>query len=164
MVRLGPWRRAAEAVFDQKPVWIDPGARDLGVRMIRLPLRDRVLLRPIEFKHSDSVRCWHRASQGRGSGGGSWGRRLRRKIPWMMPDDSAPGQSVNPGQTFWVEDGPETGKIAPMSVKVGDVVDFGFRDVFPVKHEGEELLMVWQKNIYGLSGGDILEAQSAAID
>ncbi len=127
------------------------------------PLRDRVLLRPIEFKHSILFVAGIELRKGEVVAVGP-GRRLKRKIPWMMPDDAAPGQSVNPGQTFWVEDGPETGKIAPMSVKVGDVVDFGFRDVFPVKHEGEELLMVWQKNIYGLSGGDLLEAESAAID
>ena len=127
------------------------------------PLRDRVLLRPIKFKHSILFVAGIELRKGEVVAVGP-GRRLKRKIPWMMPSDAAEGQSVNPGQTFWVEDGPETGKIAPMSVKVGDVVDYGFRDVFPVRYEGEELLMVWQKNIYGLSGGDLLEAQSAAID
>ena len=75
---------------------------------------------------------------------------------------------MQPSQTYWVEDGPETEKIAPMSVKVGDVVEYGFRDVFEFPWEGEKLLMVWQKNIYGVTDArtdsGILEPVSAPID
>lgn len=134
--------------------------------MIR-PLRDRVLVRPIEYKHSMLFVAGVELRKGEVVAVGP-GRRLRRRIPWMMPSDGTPGQSVNPGQTFYVEDGEESGKIAPMSVKVGDVVEYGFRDCFPVEYGGERLLMIWSKNIYGTTSArsdeGILEAASAAID
>lgn len=151
--------RSRLVVLDE---WASAGSPLAALRAMRVrPLRDRVLLRPIEYKHAILYVAGVELRKGEVVAVGP-GRRLRRKIPWMMPADAPTGQSVNPGQTFWVEDGEETGKIAPMSVKVGDVVDYGFRDVFPIP--GENLLMVWQKNIYGLSGGDLLEAKSAAID
>lgn len=131
------------------------------------PLRDRVLVRPIEYKHPTLFVAGIELRKGEVVAVGP-GRRLKRRIPWMMPSDGAPGQSVTPGQTFYVEDGLETGKIAPVPVKVGDVVEYGFRDCFPVFWEGEKLLMIWSKNIYGTtdkrSDSGMLEAVSAAID
>ena len=60
----------------------------------------------------------------------------------------------------------------PVPVKVGDIVEYGFRDAFAVKHHdythGERLLVIWSKNIYGLAERDahtgLLEQTSAAID
>lgn len=134
--------------------------------MIR-PLRDRVLVRPIEYKHAVLFVAGIELRKGEVVAVGP-GRRLRRRIPWMMPSDGAPGQSVNPGQTFYVEDGAETGKVSPVPVKVGEVVEHGFRDCFPVEYAGEKLLMIWSKNIYGTTDSrtdaGILEAVSAAID
>lgn len=131
------------------------------------PLRDRVLVRPIKYEHSTLFVAGIELRKGEVVAVGP-GRRLKRRIPWMMPSDGSPGQSFTPGQTFYVEDGPETGKVAPMSVKVGDVVEYGFRDCFPVLWEGERLLMIWSKNIYGTTNArtdeGILEAVSAAID
>lgn len=131
------------------------------------PLRDRVLVKPIEYEHSTLFVAGVELRKGEVVALGP-GRRLKRKIPWMMPADSVPGQTINPGQTFYVEDGPETGAIASVPVKVGDVIEYGFRDCFPVTWEGERFLMIWSKNIYGTSDGrsdsGLLEAQSAAID
>jgi co-chaperonin GroES (HSP10) len=131
------------------------------------PLRDRVLVRPIEYKHATLFVAGIELRKGEVVAVGP-GRRLRRRIPWMMPSDGAQGQSINPGQTFYVEDGAETGKISPVPVKIGDVVEYGFRDCFPVLWQGERLLMIWTKNIYGTSDkradSGILEPISAAID
>lgn len=133
------------------------------------PLRDRVLVRPIEYKHPTLFVAGIELRKGEVVAVGP-GRRLKRKIPWKIPGDApnVPGSSVTPGQTFFVEDGAETGAVAPMSVKVGDVVEYGFRDCFPVDWNGERLLMIWQKNIYGTTTAapdeGILEQVSAAID
>lgn len=98
------------------------------------------------------------------------GRRNKRRIPWRLPTDApyVPGGTVNPGQTFYVEDGEETGDVTPVPVKPGDFIEYGFRDVFEFDYEGEKLLMIWAKNIYGRSDGDrangFLEPKSAEID
>lgn len=134
--------------------------------MIR-PLRDRVLVRPIEYKHAVLFVAGIELRKGEVVAVGP-GRRLKRRIPWMIPDDGSPGRSFTAGQTFFVEDGPETGKVSPVPVKVGEVVEYGFRDCFPVEYEGEKLLMIWSKNIYGTTDArtddGIFEAASAAID
>lgn len=134
--------------------------------MIR-PLRDRVLVKPIEYKHAALFVAGIELHKGEVVAVGP-GRRLKRRIPWMMPSDGTPGQTVNPGQTFYVEDGPETGAIAPIPVKVGDIVEYGFRDVFEVPWQGDRLLMIWAKNIYGTSDAradsGLLEPASALID
>ena len=133
------------------------------------PLRDRVAIRPIEYKHGLLFVAGVELRKGEVVATGP-GRRLKRRIPWMMPATAAhvPGNTIQPGTTFMVEDGPETGKIKPMSVKVGDVVEYGFRDCFEFPWEGERLLMVWEKNIYGRSDSrtdsGIFNAHSAAID
>jgi co-chaperonin GroES (HSP10) len=132
------------------------------------PLRDRVVIKPLEFKHSILYVAGIELRKGTVVAVGP-GRRLKRRIPWLLPYEvHAEGQSVQPAQTFYVEDGPETGKVAPMSVKPGDVVEYGFRDCFPFTFEGEKLLVVWEKNIYGLTDArqdsGILEPVSAAID
>jgi co-chaperonin GroES (HSP10) len=133
------------------------------------PLRDRVLIRPIAYKHTTLFVAGIELRKGEVLAVGP-GRRLKRRIPWRVPSDApfVPGNTVNAGQTFFVEDGAETGAIAPMSVKVGDVVEYGFRDAFPVEFGGEKLLMIWQKNVYGTTDArtdsGILEPTSAPID
>jgi co-chaperonin GroES (HSP10) len=131
------------------------------------PLRDRVLVRPIRYEHPTLFVAGIELRKGEVVAVGP-GRRLKRRIPWMLPDDGSDGKSFNEAKTFYVEDGAETGKIAPMPVKVGDIVEYGFRDCFPVFWEGERLLMIWSKNIYGTSDkrpdSGLLEAASAAID
>ena len=139
--------------------------------MIR-PLRDRVLVRPIEYEHPTLFVAGIELHKGEVVAVGP-GRRLKRKIPWLLPQEvHAEGRSIQPSQTFYVEDGPETGAVVPVPVKVGDIVEYGFRDAFAVKHHdythGERLLVIWSKNIYGLAERDaptgLLEQTSAAID
>ena len=136
--------------------------------MIR-PLRDRVLVRPIEYEHPILYVAGIELHKGEVVAVGP-GRRVKRKIPWRIPSDApyAPGSTVNAGQTFYVEDGAETGRVVPPAVKPGDVVEYGFRDCFPVEFEGDKLLMIWEKNIYGIADASrhvgLLEPASAPID
>ena len=133
------------------------------------PLRDRVVIKPIEYKHSILFVAGIELRKGLIVAVGP-GRRVKRLIPWRLPSSAeyVPGQSVNPGQTFYVEDGAETGKVKTMSVKVGDVVEYGFRDVFPFTFEGESYVMVKEQNIYGTTDArtdsGLLESSSAQID
>ncbi len=133
------------------------------------PLLDRVLVRPLAYEHPILFVAGIELRKGEVIAVGP-GRRVKRRIPWRIPCDSphVPGQSVTPGQTFYVEDGPETGEVRPVSVKPGDFIEFGFRDVFEFPYAGEKLLMIWAKNIYGTTTGDrsegIMEPKSAEID
>jgi co-chaperonin GroES (HSP10) len=133
------------------------------------PLRDRVIVKPLEYRHGLLFVAGVELRKGIVVACGP-GRRLRRMIPWRIPVDAphVPGNTVQPGQTFLVPDGPETGKIRPMSVRVGQCVEYGFRDVFEFEFEGEKLIAIKEDNIYGLTDArqdsGILEPVSAAID
>lgn len=133
------------------------------------PLDDRVVVRPLSFKHPTLFVAGIELRKGVVVAVGP-GRRVKRKIPWRIPTDAphSPGESVNPGQTFMVSDGPETGKVKLMSVRPGDVVEYGFRDVFEFNLDGEQLVVVRERNIYGTTDADtsrgLLEPASAPID
>jgi co-chaperonin GroES (HSP10) len=70
------------------------------------------------------------------------GRRMRRRVPYRLQE----GKNAD---AVWVEDGPETGKIRPMRVKVGDVVEYSFRNAKKFVYAAEELVMVPEQSIYG---------------
>src|SRR5208282_2152694 len=133
------------------------------------PLRDRVLVKPLEYQHPTLYVAGIELHKGEVKAAGP-GRRVKRKIPWRIPTDAphVPGSSVTPGQTFFVEDGAETGEIVPVPVNVGDFIEFGFRDCFELAVDGEKLLIISAKNIYGRVCGDpsqgFLEPKSAEID
>lgn len=135
---------------------------------IRL-LRDRVLVRPLTYEHPTLYVAGIELRKGEVIAVGP-GRRVKRKIPWKIPSDSpyVRGQTVNPGQTFLVEDGPETGEIRPVCVKPGDFIEYGFRDCFEFYDEGQKFLIIKAQNIYGTTNGDrsegLLEPKSAEID
>lgn len=137
-----------------------------GLRM----LGDRILVRPLTYEHAILFVAGIELRKGEVLAVGP-GRRVKRRIPWMMPAEANPfdrGRTVNPGQTFYVEDGAETGEIRKVPVNVGDIIEFGFRDVFGFYHAGEKLLVVRAQNVYGTTTGDraegILEPASAPID
>lgn len=132
------------------------------------PLRDLVIIKPIEYAHPTLYVAGIELRKGIVVAVGP-GRRVKRKIPWTIPSEAyAEGKVVNPGKTFFVEDGAETGKIRPMSVKAGDVVEYGFRDVFAFELDGVKLIRVKEDNIYGTTDArtdsGLLEPCSAAID
>lgn len=132
------------------------------------PLTDRVIIRPLEYKHSFLYVAGIELRKGVVVAVGP-GRRMRRLIPWKLPIDAPhlEGKSVNASQTVMLEDGSETGKVRPLAVQVGDTVEYGFRDVFPIEFDGEKLLVIREQNIYGKTTADqsvgFLEAQSSAI-
>jgi hypothetical protein len=60
---------------------------------------------------------------------------------------------------LYFEDGDETGKIRPVRVKVGDVVEFSPRNQIEFEHDGEQYVMIWDQAIYGTTN----DSQSAAL-
>jgi hypothetical protein len=111
-------------------------------------LRDRVLIKPMEYEHPVLATPGMKISKGVVLAVG-YGHRQRRKTPFHQKMGSS-------GRTIWFEDGEETGKIIPMQVMVGDVVEFGFRNSFEFDASRlgfpdlGKLLVVWQKAIYSI--------------
>jgi hypothetical protein len=121
------------------------------------PLRDWVCIEPIEYKHSFLFVAGIALRKGKVIATGP-GRRMRRRLPYRRDPD-------RPDDVTWFEDGEETAKIRPLRVKVGDVVEFGFRVGTEVP--GTKLLMVPEQSIYGLSVADadtgLMELASMAL-
>jgi hypothetical protein len=61
---------------------------------------------------------------------------------------------------MWFEDGDETGKVRPMRVKPGDVVEFSPRGQVEFELMGEPYVMIWEQSIMGV---DPDKSQSAAL-
>lgn len=106
------------------------------------PLRDRVLVKPFEFEHPLLYVDGIKLHKGEVIAVGP-GRRMRRKVPFRK----MPGVEAG---AVWVEDGDETGKVRPMRVKPGDVVEYSFRGTFEFRFEGEKYVMVPEQSIYGI--------------
>lgn len=85
-------------------------------------LRDRVLVSPLQYQHPLLYTQGVDVQKGIVVAVG-YGRRQRRKTPFH---EKAVG--MGSGKTLYFEDGEETGKILPMQVKPGDVVEFSFRN------------------------------------
>jgi co-chaperonin GroES (HSP10) len=127
--------------------------------MIR-PLRDRVLVKPFKYEHPLLYVAGMHLRKGEVLAVGP-GRRMRRKVPFRK----MPGVEAG---AVWVEDGEETGKVRPMRVKVGDVVDYSFRGIFEFRYLGEEYVMVPEQSIYGVDPNGskheaVLEPRSAPV-
>ena len=88
-------------------------------RRVRV-LRDRVLVCPLVYKHQILETVGVTMQKGLVVAVG-YGRRQRRKVAFNQKQFGA-------GRTQYFEDGEETGKILPMRVKVGDVVEYSFRN------------------------------------
>jgi co-chaperonin GroES (HSP10) len=107
------------------------------------PLRDRVLVKRIEYKHPLLAVIGVTLEKGIVVAVGP-GRRERRKVRF----DKMEGHLSSAGAQYF-EDGDETGRTRPMRVKVGDVVEFSPRNQFEFEHEGEKYVMIWEQAIYG---------------
>src|SRR5487761_20575 len=119
------------------------------------PLRDWVALRPIAYEHDFLTVIGIPLRQGEVVAVGP-GRRMRRKLPYRKNPDRA-------DEVTWFEDGAETGQRRPLRVKVGDVVDFGWRSAREFRLGGELLLMVPEQSLYWHSerrGQGLLEPES----
>jgi hypothetical protein len=132
-------------------------------------LRDRVLVKILPYIHPVLATPTITVQKGVVIAVG-YGRRVRKKVAF---EQNMPGQKA--GRTLYFEDGPETGVILPMQVKVGDVVEFSFRNLTPVDFdrigfEGiGELVFVWQNAIYSVDPDESLNEclmwqQSAGYD
>jgi hypothetical protein len=120
------------------------------------PLRDMVCVKPLTYAHPLLAVPHIRLNRGLVVATGT-GRRLRRMLRYA----SKPGALTG---GFYLPDGPETGKVRPMRVSVGDVVEYS-----PNKHtlhfyiDGCEFVMLSEQSVYGKATGvgGILEQRSA---
>jgi co-chaperonin GroES (HSP10) len=150
-------------------------------------LRDRVLVKPLPYVHPTLATPGIEIQKGVVVAVG-YGRRQRRKVafkqqvdggePVLGPDGKTVmkfGKSQLTGKTLYFEDGDETGKIIPMQVKPGDVVEFSFRNITLVDFDRVgfngigTLAFVWQKAIYSVDPDEslndcLLWQQSAGYD
>jgi hypothetical protein len=149
-------------------------------------LRDRVLVKVLPYVHPTLMTPGIEINKGVVVGVG-YGRRQRLKTPFQQsisdgPPVLGPGGKVMQfaksklsGRTLWFEDGCETGRIIPMQVRPGDVVEFSFRNITIVDFDRigfpgiGELAFVWQKAIYSVDPDESLNEclmwqQSAGYD
>jgi co-chaperonin GroES (HSP10) len=126
------------------------------------PLRDRLLVKRFEYKNPYIAVVGVELQKGVVIATG-YGRRVRRKVRF----DNKMGGLSSAGAMYF-EDGEETGKVLPMKVKVGDVVEFSPRNQIEWEFEGERLVWVWQNACYGTTNDSQSEAllwqQSAGHD
>lgn len=123
-------------------------------------LGDRLIVKRVQYEHPLLAVVGVELQKGLVIAGGP-GRRMRRKTAFKQ-------HAMAGGETLYFEDGEETGKIRPMRVKVGDVVEFSPRGQFAFTFEGEDLLVVKEQACYGLVSADpsagLLFQQSAGYD
>lgn len=94
------------------------------------PLGDRVLVKP--FTEAEL----------KGEGKASYGIILPDSV---SKEKSAQGKVLAVGEGRW-----DDGKLVPMQVKVGDVVIFSKYSYDEVEHEGEELYLLKEDNIFAV--------------
>jgi hypothetical protein len=150
-------------------------------------LRDRLLVKPLPYVHPTLATPGVEINKGVVVAVG-YGRRQRRKVafkqgladgpPVLGPDGKTPmkfAKSRLTERTLYFEDGEETGRIIPMSVKPGDVVEFGFRNLTPIDFDRVGfpgigiLVFVWQNSVYSIDPDEslnecLLWQQSAGYD
>jgi hypothetical protein len=132
-------------------------------------LRDRVLVKLIPYMHPLLATPGMSIQKGVVVATG-YGRRERRKVAFRQemggqemrrPDGTVMkfGQNNMSGKTLYFEDGAETGKILPLQVKPGDVIEFSFRNVNIVDFDRladfynlqlGELVFIWQEAVYSI--------------
>ena len=134
-------------------------------------LRDRVLVKLIPYVHPVLATPGMSIQKGVVVATGP-GRRERRKVEFRqeigggeqeirMPDGKLAkfGATRTSGKTLYFEDGPETGRILPLQVKPGDVIEFGFRNVEIVDFDRiadfyhlqlGALVFIWHESIYSI--------------
>lgn len=137
-------------------------------------LRDRVLVKVLPYVHPVLATPGMQIQKGIVIGVG-YGRRERRKVEFRnsMGDQVILGpngqpakfaQTASSNRSIWFEDGAETGRILPMQVKPGDVVEFSFRNItvvdfdrIPQFYGVGELAFIWQKAVYYIDPDPDLE-------
>jgi hypothetical protein len=150
-------------------------------------LRDRLLVKILPYVHPVLATPGVEVNKGVVIAVG-YGRRQRRKVefkqsisggPPVIGPDGKTAMRFAPSRlnsrTLSFEDGDETGKIIPMQVKPGDVIEFGFRNVTLVDFDRVgfpgigHLAFVWQSAVYSIDPDEslnecLLWQQSAGHD
>lgn len=111
------------------------------------PLRDFVAVKRLEYQHEVLFVAGQKLDKGEVVAVGP-GRRMRRRVPFHKFSGKEEG-------AVFVEDGAErvddNGKplIRPMRVKVGDIVEFGFRGQVDLEVDREKFVIIPEQSIYG---------------
>lgn len=152
-------------------------------------LRDRLLVKPLPYVHPTLVTPGVEIQKGVVIGAG-YGRRQRRLVPFHHSLENTPpivgpdgkiakfAPTASGGRAVYVEEGEETGRIIPMDLKPGDVVEFSFRNITIVNFDRlpefynlsvGELIFVWRKAVYSIDPDEslnecLLWQQSAGYD
>jgi co-chaperonin GroES (HSP10) len=91
------------------------------------------------------------------------GKRQRKKVRFDLLEGH-----LSTSRSLFFEDGAETGRVYPILIKVGDVVEFSPRNQIEWDFAGEKLVWIWQKAIYGTTNDSRHEAllwqESAGTD
>lgn len=122
------------------------------------PLRDWVLIKRTAYKHAVLEVVGIDLNKGQIVAVGP-GRRVKRKVKWLSDPDN-----LDAGY-FETETGPErvnkdgSPMVRPMSLKVGDYVEFSPRGQVEVEVDGESFVMVRESSIYWTTN----DSQSSAI-
>lgn len=110
--------------------------------MLIKPLRDNVLLRAMPYEHETLAMPLIKINRGEVIAIGP-GRRVRRLVHYKRAEGSLT-------EGVWLPDGPETGQIRPMRVKVGDIVDYSRnKHTLDFEFEGQPCVLIAEQSIYG---------------
>ena len=127
--------------------------------MIR-PLTDRVLVKRLVYEHPTLYVAGITLQKGVVMAVGP-GKRQRRKVRFDKAIGSVTG-------SIYFEDGNETGKVYPMPIKVGDIVEFSPRNQIEWTYNGEDYVWIRAGACYGTTNDSPSEAmlwqQSAGHD
>ena len=74
------------------------------------------------------------------------------KIQLLAAEVSQEADIIAAGEGFVCE---STGEITPITVKVGDVIMFPYGGGAPIEIDGHELLMIRERDIYGIVTHDV---------
>ena len=116
------------------------------------PLSDRVLVQRLEYAHPTLAVTGIRLQKGVVLAVGP-GKRQRKKVRFDLLEGH-----FSTSRSLFFEDGPETGRVHPIHVRVGDVVEFSPRNQVEWEYEGEKLVWIWHKAIYGTTNDSQSEA------
>lgn len=117
------------------------------------PLQDRVLVQRLEYENPLLAVVGITLQKGIVVAVGP-GKRQRKKVRFDLLEGH-----LSTSRALYFEDGPEIpGKIHPMHVKVGDVVEFSPRNQISWSYDGEDLVWLRHGAIYGTTNDSQSEA------
>lgn len=116
------------------------------------PLRDRVLIQRLEYENPLIAVVGVTLQKGVVVAVGP-GRRERKKVRFDLQEGH-----FSTVRSLYFEDGAETGRVRPLRVRVGDVVEFSPRNQIEWEYEGEKLVWIWEQAIYGTTNDSRHEA------